>query len=88
MCGHPLEVTLKLNVSVVKKKNQTFVKFNFDSGFFAPALKQRRNSVYGRELSSHLEKAEAQIVYIFTPVLFLLCRRLHCSLRCVTYGKQ
>lgn len=33
-------------------------------------------------------KAQAQIVYIFTLVIFLLCRLPHCSLRCVTYGKQ
>lgn len=40
-----------------------------------------------QELSSHLERAEVQIVYIFTPVPSRLCWLLHCSLRCITSGK-
>lgn len=109
MCGHPLEVTLKLTVSVLlkkkKKKFKIFVKFNFESALFASVWKRHWNGVYrvdtgedrpkgGRKKKALAgtffppRKAQAQIVYIFTLVLFLLWRLPHCSLRCVTYGKQ
>lgn len=63
------------------------LKKHWNSGLSAPAWVHWREKFFeGTFLLP--PKADAQIVYILAPVLFLLCRLPHCSLRHVIYGKQ
>lgn len=71
-------------------KYQIFVKFNSTS-----ALKRRLSCVYrvdtGKSSSSESDRKLSPRLSALQPRLFIsspqCCRPLHCSLRCVTYGK-
>lgn len=91
MCGHPLEVTLKLNVRVREISNLCRNSI-FEPGLSGSVLKRRFIEATADRLEGRgtflLPPGRAPIGRISTSVLLLLWRLLRCSLRCVTYGKQ
>lgn len=95
---HPLEVTLKLNVSALKENNPKTLSnsiLNPAFFFFAPVFEVASESCLLRllktgekkqELSSHLEKKKRLRPRLFISSPYAGCFIAPC--RCVTYGKQ
>lgn len=101
MCGHPLEVTLKLNVSVLEISNLCQIQFRvrpstslFRSGCWngvyhvSASVDRPKGKDSWRNFLPTSKKLRPRLFISSPQCYFSSVGSLHCSLRCVTYGKQ